>query len=253
MTSAGSSDRRVYGIHSAMAMLLRSPRRIHRVLLARGFHGKRLNRIREQALRLQISVRTVPRATLDRLVQGAQHQGVVLETVVANAKSEQELETEFDHWNNPLILAIDGVLDPRNLGSCLRVADAAGVDAVLVGKSRSAPLSDTVHRTSTGALDSVFLVEVSNLARRLEWLKDRGCWVIGSQLGAESNYPQADFCVPTVLVVGGEEKGLRELTRAKCDLLVSIPMFGSVESLNVGVATGILLYEVRRQRELQDT
>ncbi|MCY3884771.1 MAG: 23S rRNA (guanosine(2251)-2'-O)-methyltransferase RlmB [Gammaproteobacteria bacterium] len=248
MNQSQSTDRRVYGIHSAMSMLQQSPRQIHRVLLAEGFHGNRLKRIREEALRLGIRVSTVPRSTLDRLARGATHQGVLLETVVAQAKSEQEFEQEFEQWKNPFILVMDGVLDPRNLGACLRVAAAAGVDAVLIGKNRSAPLTEVVHRTSTGALDSVFLVQVSNLARRLDWLKDHGCWVVGTQLNASNNYLKADFVSPTVVVVGGEEKGLRQLTRAKCDHLVSIPMFGNVESLNVSVATGILLYEVQRQR-----
>lgn len=248
MNESNSSDRRVYGIHSAMSMLRQSPRQVHRVLLAEGFHGSRLQRIREEALQKRIKVSSVPRSTLDRLARGATHQGVVLETVAAQARSEQEFEQQFGQWENPLILAMDGVLDPRNLGACLRVAEAAGVDAVLIGRNRSAPLSDVVHRTSTGALDSVFLVQVSNLARRLDWLKDHGCWVTGTQLNASSTYLNADFVSPTVLVVGGEEKGLRQLTQTKCDQLVSIPMFGSVESLNVSVATGILLYEVRRQR-----
>lgn len=248
MNTSESNDRRVYGIHSAMSMLRGSPRRIHRVLLAEGFHGNRLQRIREEALRLKVRVSTVPRSTLDRLARGATHQGVVVETVVAEARSEHEFEQAFESWDNPLILAMDGVLDPRNLGACLRVAEGAGVDAVLIGKNRTAPLSDVVHRTSTGALESVFLVQVSNLARRLDWLKERGCWVTGTQLGGSSSYLHADFTSPTVLVVGGEEKGLRQLTRAKCDLLVSIPMYGTVESLNVAVAAGILLYEVRRQR-----
>lgn len=248
MKNSDSNDRRVYGIHSALSIVQGSPRRVHRVLLADGFHGSRLHRIREEAKRQNIRVSTVPRSTLDRLARGATHQGVIVETVVAEARSEQDFEQAFENWDNPLILAMDGVLDPRNLGACLRVAEGAGVDAVLIGKNRSAPLSDVVHRTSAGALESVFVVQVSNLARRLDWLKDRGCWVTGSQLGGTSSYLKADFVSPTVLVVGGEEKGLRQLTRQKCDQLVSIPMYGTVESLNVAVAAGILLYEVRRQR-----
>lgn len=248
MNASKPNDRRVYGIHSAMSVLRQSPERVHRVLLAEGFHGKRLQRIREEALRLKVRVSTVPRSTLDRLARGATHQGVLLETVVTRGRSEQDFEKEFESWKNPLIMAMDGVLDPRNLGACLRVADAAGVNAVLIGKNRTAPLSDVVHRTSSGALDSVFLVQVSNLARRLDWLKDHGCWITGTHLDASKSYLEADFVSPTVLVVGGEEKGLRQLTQTKCDQLVSIPMVGSIESLNVAVAAGILLYEARRQR-----
>ena len=248
MNKPQSEDRRVYGIHSALAVLSGSPRKIHRVLIAEGFHGNRLQRIREEAVRQKIKVSLVPRSTLDRLARGATHQGVILETVVSEARSESDFEKAFESWENPLILAMDGVLDPRNLGACLRVAEGAGVDAVLIGKNRSAPLSEVVLRTSAGALESVFVVQVSNLARRLDWLKDRGCWVTGSQLGGTFSYLQADFISPTVLVVGGEEKGLRQLTRQKCDQLVSIPMHGTIESLNVAVAAGILLYEVRRQR-----
>ena len=248
MNSSTTREDRAYGIHSAMALLRDSPHRVRRVLIAEGYHGKRLQTVRTLAKEGQVTVKSVPRSTLNRVSRGAVHQGIVLEIDAAVAKTEHEFEVAFDQWQMPLILALDGVLDPRNVGACLRTAEGAGVDAVLLGKSRSAPLSDVVHRTSTGALDSVFVVQVANLVRRLDWLKDRGCWVVGTDHSATKTYHEADLNAPTVLVVGGEEKGLRALTLSKCDQLVGIPMFGKVENLNVAVATGILLYEARRQR-----
>ena len=146
-------------------------------------------------------------------------------------------------------MVLDGVLDPRNLGACLRSAEAAGVDAVLLPKRHSAPLSAVARKVASGAAEQLFIVEVSNLARRLQWLKKQGAWLVGAVGEASLGYSSVDLNVPTVLLVGGEEQGLRKLTREACDYLVSIPMHGKVSSLNVSVATGILLFEVLRQRE----
>ena len=248
MTEKRRSDSHVYGIHSAVSMLSTSPRRVRRVLLASGFRGKRLMAVRDLATQNQVRTKIVPRNNLDRIAAGEPHQGVILEIDTFELRTEHEFERAFEEWDAPLILALDGIQDPRNLGACLRTAEGAGVDAVLLTKNRSAPITDVVHRTSTGALDSVFLVGVSNLVRRLDWLKQNGCWVTGTSNDVEVGYTEVDFKVASVLVVGGEEKGMRQLTASKCDHLVSIPMLGDVESLNVAVATGVLLYEAVRQR-----
>ncbi|MCY4143112.1 MAG: 23S rRNA (guanosine(2251)-2'-O)-methyltransferase RlmB [Gammaproteobacteria bacterium] len=248
MMSRPQSSDRVYGIHGATSVLKESPQRVRRVLIADGFHGKRLQAIRTLAKEQRVAVKSVPRSTLNRITDGAPHQGVVLDVDSIVAKTESELQEVFATWQTPLILGLDGVVDPRNVGACLRTAEGAGVDAVLLGRSRSAPLTDTVYRTSMGALESMFVVHVANLARRLDWLKNQGCWIIGSDHSASTSYSDVDLTVPTVIVTGGEEKGLRALTASKCDQIVGIPMLGQIESLNVAVATGVLLYEAIRQR-----
>ena len=245
-----TNEQRAFGVHSALSILRESPERVRRILFAEGYHGKRMKLIRELASGAKVNVKFVPRATLNRISKDSNHQGVVVEFQAVETRSEEELEHAFGKWNVPLILVLDGVQDPRNVGACLRCAEAAGVDAVLLGKNRSAPITDVVHRTSSGAVESLFLVQVSNLARRLDWLKEQGCWIFGTSHAASTTYSTADLTQPSVIVIGGEEKGLRALTVQKCDFLVSIPMFGHVESLNLSVATGVLLYEARRQRSL---
>ena len=161
---------------------------------------------------------------------------------------EAELEARWDTFNNPLILVLDGLEDPRNLGACLRSADAVGVDAVLVPRRHSAPFSAAVRKTASGALESLFVVQVSNLARRLKWLQDQGAWLVGADDSAAAEYTEVDMTVPLVMVLGSEGAGIRRLTKDLCDFVVSIPMAGVVSSLNVSVATGVLLFECLRQR-----
>ena len=143
--------------------------------------------------------------------------------------------------------------DPRNLGACLRSAAGAGVDAVLLPRNRSAPLSSAAFKSASGALSTLFVVGVANLARRLEWLREQGVWVIGTDDQAAQQYTDYDYGSSTLVVVGSEDAGLRSLTKERCDALVSIPMFGNVPSLNVSVASGIVLYECVRQRALQSS
>ncbi len=238
----------VCGIHSAKSMLNSQPDKVRRVLIAENYHGAKLHDIVVQAKKSRIQTKPVPRALLDRMVPDTAHQGVVLEIRSILGHTEAELDSALDGWQNPLILALDSIQDPRNLGACIRTAEGAGVHAVIVGKNRSAPLTSVVHKTSAGALDSIFLVEVANLVRSLSRLKERGCWIVGASDHTEHHYTSTDFREPIVLVVGGEAKGLRRLTAEMCDKLVSIPMYGAIPSLNVAVATGIILFEVKRQR-----
>ena len=238
----------VCGIHSVKSLLTSQPEKVRRVLIADNYHGAKLHEIVVYARKNRIQTKSVPRAFLDRIAPDVAHQGVVLEIRAFRGRSEADLLNSFDGWQSPLILALDSIQDPRNLGACIRTAEGAGVDAVIVGKNRSAPLTGVVHKTSAGALDSIFLVEVANLVRSLSLLKERGCWIVGASDHADLQYTSADFREPTVLVLGGEAKGLRRLTAEVCDQLVSIPMFGTVPNLNVAVATGIMLFEVKRQR-----
>jgi 23S rRNA (guanosine2251-2'-O)-methyltransferase len=239
----------VFGIHAVEALLRSDARRVQRLFVQTDRGDQRIQTILKLASEANVTVEVCPRHRLDRLTHDARHQGVVAETETAELGSEAELELRLPSLAQPpLLLALDGVMDPRNLGACLRSADAAGVGAVLLPKSRSAPLSDVARKAASGAAESLFIVAVSNLVRRLEWLKQHGLWVVGAAGDADVAWSDADLRRPTVLVLGGEGKGLRELTRKTCDQLVSIPMKGGVSSLNVSVATGILLFEALRQR-----
>ena len=240
---------RVYGIHAVEALLRGDVERVERLLVQTERDDARIAALLDLARAAKVPVEICARRQLDRLTQDGRHQGVVAETAQAELGSEAELELRLPAMRQPLLmLALDGVMDPRNLGACLRCADAAGVDAVLLPKRRSAPVSEVARKAASGAAETLFIVQVSNLVRRLEWLKQQGLWVVGAAGDAAAVWNAADLSRPTVLVLGGEGKGLRELTRKTCDQLVSIPMRGGVSSLNVSVATGILLFEAVRQR-----
>ena len=240
---------RVFGIHAVEALLRNDPARVLRLAVQSERSDARVDTIVALARAAQIPIVTQSRKQLDRATHEARHQGVVAETQAAELAGEAEFELRFPTLPTPqLLLALDGVTDPRNLGACLRSADAAGVGAVLLPKSRSAPLSEVARKAASGAAESLFVVSVSNLVRRLEWLKQHDVWVVGASGDGAVAWNAVDLVRPTVLVLGGEGKGLRDLTRKTCDELVSIPMAGAVSSLNVSVATGILLFEAVRQR-----
>jgi 23S rRNA (guanosine2251-2'-O)-methyltransferase len=240
---------RVIGIHAVEALLRNDAGRVLRVCVQAERSDARIDAIVALAKAAKVPIETQPRKQLDRATRDARHQGVVAETRDAELASEAEFELRWPNLAAPqLLLALDGVTDPRNLGACLRSADAAGVGAVLLPKSRSAPLSDVARKAASGAAESLFVVSVSNLVRRLEWLKDRDVWVVGASGDGGAAWTAVDLARPTVLVLGGEGRGLRDLTRRTCDELVAIPMAGTVTSLNVSVATGILLFEAVRQR-----
>ena len=242
--------RYVGGLKQARAVLKRNPKSVRRLLVAENYHGKPLNEIKSLANTHSIRVQTVPRVKLDRLEVPHEHQGVVVEITRFGPHTESEFEQRFTSWENPLILALDTVQDPRNLGACLRTAEGAGVTAVLMGKNRCAPLTDVVDRIATGVLESMYLVQVANLVRTLGWLKEQGCWLTGADDQASALYTKVDYRSSTVIVVGNEGTGLRKLTKDLCDHVVTIPMNGNATSLNVSVATGVLLYEARRQRDI---
>jgi 23S rRNA (guanosine2251-2'-O)-methyltransferase len=240
---------RVHGIHAVEALLRTDAERVERLLVQTDRNDARVETLVELARAANVAIETCPRRQLDRLTHEARHQGVVAETRSAELGSEAELELRLPTLPQPpLLLALDSVMDPRNLGACLRSADAAGVGAVLLPKRRSAPVSDVARKAASGAAEALFIVQVTNLVRRLEWLKAQGLWIVGAAGDATATFSAVDLTRPTVLVLGGEGKGLRELTRKTCDELVSIPMRGSVSSLNLSVATGILLFEAVRQR-----
>jgi 23S rRNA (guanosine2251-2'-O)-methyltransferase len=237
------------GIHAVRVLLSRSPARVRRVLLAGGRDAGRLAELRVLAERCGVSVTTADAAVLERLAEGGRHQGVVAEIEPRAGDPETQLEEALEAAAGPpLLLVLDGVQDPHNLGACLRSADAAGVAAVIVPRDRAAGLTPVVRKVAAGAADAVPLVAVVNLARTLRQLKERGVWLVGTDDAADRSLYQADLGGPLALVLGSEGEGLRRLTRECCDQLVSIPMAGVVESLNVSVAAGVALFEAVRQR-----
>ena len=247
----------VYGMHAVDGLLRRSPRSVQRLWLQSGREDKRVTALLDLARNQGVPVSREPRRVLDAMVDG-RHQGVVAQTRESAGHdepsgtglwSEQRLLQAVEEKSSPvLILVLDGVTDPHNLGACLRSADAAGVDAVVVPKDRSADLNATARKVACGAAETVPFVRVTNISRTLQALKERGVWLYGTAGEAEKSLFESELTGSLALVMGGEGGGLRRLTREYCDFLVRLPMAGSVSSLNVSVATGICLFEVVRQR-----
>lgn len=244
----------VYGIHSVDSLLRQKPETVRLLCVQEGRADKRIAAVQELALNQGITVERRPRKELDDLAQG-RHQGVVARVDVTdsgaanNLWSEAQLLQAIDQKQGAaLILVLDGITDPHNLGACLRSADAAGVDAVIVPKDKSADLTPVVRKVACGAAEVVPFVKVTNITRTLQALQDRGVWLYGAAGESEKTIYDSDLTHSAALVMGAEGKGLRRLTREQCDYLIRLPMAGSVSSLNVSVATGICLFEVVRQR-----
>lgn len=239
----------IYGLHAVQAMLEQSPKRVKRLILQRGRLDARMQAVLELAAAEAIDSDRVLPEELERLAAGGVHQGVVAAVTPSQLWSEEMLGHLLDrHQGVPLLLVLDGVTDPHNLGACLRSADAAGAQAVIIPRDRSASLSPTVRKVACGAAETVPLVAVTNLARTLKQLQQRGLWVVGTAGEAQQLLYQVDLTVPTVIVMGAEGAGMRRLTREHCDYLAKLPMAGGVSSLNVSVAAGICLFEAVRQR-----
>ena len=239
----------IYGLHAVDALLRQQPAQVVRLFVQDGRKDKRIAGILELAGNQGVAVERISREKLDQQVQG-RHQGVVAEVRPGekswDEKGLYQLLDGLDH--PPLILVLDGVTDPHNLGACLRSADAAGVDAVVVPKDNAADLSPVVRKVACGAAEVVPFIRVTNLARALAALKERGIWLYGAAGEAENTIYNSDLRGPAAIVMGAEGDGLRRLTREACDYLIKLPMAGSVSSLNVSVATGICLFEAVRQR-----
>jgi 23S rRNA (guanosine2251-2'-O)-methyltransferase len=240
----------IFGLHAVEAALEKSPETVQELWVDAKRHDKRMARIFELAERAGIKVHTVEKRELDERVPDGRHQGVVASTAAPRVYSESELTRLLDDLSEPpFLLILDGVTDPHNLGACLRSADAAGVQAAITTKDRAASLTPTAIKVASGAAQTVPFVQVTNLARCLRDLKQRGIWLVGLDGQADQTLYQTDLKGPLAIVMGAEGQGLRRLSREECDFLASIPMQGSVESLNVSVATGICLFEAVRQRQ----
>ncbi len=242
----GDDQSLVFGLHAVTHLLRTAPERVLELKLARDRHDQRLQEIVDLALVAGIKPQTVERRVLDQASDGAAHQGTLARIRPRPAAGERELDALLDGLDaagrSPLLLILDGVQDPHNLGACLRTADATGVHAVIAPRDRASGLTATARKVSSGAAETVPFVQVTNLARTLRMLADRGIQRVGTDGEAPLGLFEADLSGPLALIMGAEGKGLRRLTREHCDLLVQLPMAGSVSSLNVSVATGVCLY-----------
>ena len=243
-----SGSQLIYGLHAVQSLLKRHPDRVLELQLAERRDDPRMRAIEALAREHGTKVQRVDAQALHKALGDVAHQGVAAQVLPLDPWSEDELVGALEQVKSPLLLALDGVQDPHNLGACLRTADACGALAVIVPKDRAANLSPVVRKVAAGAAESVPLVTVTNLVRTLKLLKEADLWVTGADGEAPLTASQVDFTGGTVLVMGAEGAGLRQLTRQTCDFMVRLPQLGAVESLNVSVAAGMLLYEVVRQR-----
>jgi 23S rRNA (guanosine2251-2'-O)-methyltransferase len=242
---------RLTGIH-AVREALEAGRAFDRIVIARGRQDTRVEEIVQLARERNVPLRFEDRAQLDRLAGSKDHQGVVALAAARAAATVEDILAAANagagRGQNGLIVLLDGVEDPHNLGAIIRTALAAGAHGVIIPERRSAGLTDTVARASAGALEHLPVAKVTNLAQSMEELKEAGYWLIGLDERADKNYTQADYTSPVGIVLGGEGKGLHDLTRKRCDFVVSLPTTGPVKSLNVSVAAGVVLFEALRQR-----
>ena len=239
----------IFGLHAVSSALKNDAGNIRRLLVERSRQDKRLTELLSLAAKHGVRVEEVNRQALDRFTGGAKHQSVAADYVLAELPGEGPLMDDLAARSGPwLLLVLDGVQDPHNLGACLRSADAAGVDAVICPKDRATGLTPVVMKVAAGAAGRVPLYQVTNLRRTLASLQEAGVWLIGTSDKADQSWAEVDYSSPVAIVMGSEGKGIRRLTAEACDTLVSIPMAGEVSSLNVSVATGVMLFEVVRQR-----
>jgi 23S rRNA (guanosine2251-2'-O)-methyltransferase len=238
-------ENRISGIHAVFEAMASRRIAIERIHIAREAHSGKLQEILQLARERDIPVRKEERSVLDRLANGTVHQGIVAITAAL-------LYADFDALfkrENPLVVVLDGVEDPHNLGAVIRTVEACNASGVLVPERHSAPLSATVVKASAGASAYVPVVRATNLVSAIDELKDRGLWIVGVDAAGTKEWTEFDYTSPIALVLGGEHRGLRRLVREHCDVLVRLPMLGNISSLNISVAAGIVLYEVMRQRK----
>lgn len=238
----------VSGIHAVEAVVKSRPETVARVLFAAGNKNRRLENLKQMVRSASIAFVTLDAAELEARVKAGRHQGVVAELKPGSAGKRISLVEILAANDNPFILILDGIQDPHNLGACLRSADAAGVDAVVIPKRGGVGITDVVRRVSVGAAESVPVISVSNLARTIEDLKNAGVWIWGASEQADVQHWDAELTGPLGLVLGAEGDGMRSLTERSCDALLRIPMAGEVPSLNVSVSAGVVLFEAVRQR-----
>ena len=238
----------IFGIHALDSAIERHPENIVQVVIAKNSRNPRLEDSIQQAQNLGLKVSYESLQYLNKHCK-ERHQGIIALIKVPKLPDESDLKSDISAIDTPFVLILDNIEDPRNLGACLRSADAAGVDAVIIPKHKSAGLTPVAKKTATGAADSLKIYQVTNIVNALEILKDNGLWIAGTDCEGESkSIYQTDLTGALGIVLGNEGKGIRPLVKKHCDFLIHIPMYGTVQSLNVSVATGITLFEAKRQR-----
>lgn len=238
----------LYGIHAVQALLKRDSQRFLDVYLLKRRDNRRLQQLIQQLEQAGIVIKMASRQWLDEKVEGKVHQGIVARVQAGRQFQENDLPALLAQQAAPLLLVLDGITDPHNLGACLRCADAAGVHAVIIPRNRAAPLNATVKKVASGAAETVPLIFVTNLVRTLRLLQEHNVWIVGTADKADHHLYQSKLTGSQALVMGGEGEGMRRLTRKHCNEIISIPMAGAVSSLNVSVAVGVCLFEAVRQR-----
>ncbi len=250
MSDNRSNSETIFGIHAIQAALKTAPHRIRELYVFQGRRDAKVKKIIDAAQSHSIAIRYVDKKQLDALCVG-NHQGLVADIEAGKSLQESDLYPLLENISHtPLVLVLDGVTDPHNLGACLRSADAAGVDAVVIPKDKSVGVNDTVRKVACGAAETVPLIPVTNLVRCIKKMQEAGLWVTGLEGEANGTVYETDLSGPRVIVMGAEGAGMRRLTKETCDSLVNIPMHGHVSSLNVSVATGVVLFETLRQRNI---
>ena len=240
----------IYGVLPVLEALRAENRKIEKIIVADSANEKRLSDVLRTAHLNGVMLQQIPRENLDRLVEkGANHQGIVAFVAAVEYYNTDKLLNEITTAENSLSVILDGVEDPRNLGAILRTVECSGADGVFIPERRAVGLTETVAKSSAGATEYVKVAKVANVNRLIDQLKENNIWVVGASGEAETNYTEWDWKQPSVLVLGGEGKGLHRLTAEKCDVLVKIPLLGNIESLNVSVAAGVILFEAVRQRK----
>jgi 23S rRNA (guanosine2251-2'-O)-methyltransferase len=238
----------IYGLHAIDAVIERAPERLLELWIAETRDDARVRSLSERAEAAGVHVQRAGYEALAKLAGEVAHQGAVAAVRPLKPWDEHDLSAALAAISEPLLLVLDGVTDPHNLGACLRTAEAAGVEALIIPKDRAAVVDGIVRKVAAGAAEFVHVATVTNLARTLGLLKEAGIWVVGMDAEAERSLYEADLKRPLALVLGAEGTGLRRLTRERCDFLVRIPMAGRIGSLNVSVAAGVTLFEAKRQR-----
>ena len=252
-SEAGGANQ-IYGLIPVLEALRAGNHRLEQITIAEGARHDRLRELLDLAKHARVPVHRAPKFALDRSLPGVTHQGVIARTAAATYSDADDLLDELaarvGTTEPPLVLGLDAVEDPRNLGAILRTAECAGVNGVFIPERRAVGLTATVAKTAAGALEHISVARVINLVQLIEQLKRRNIWVIGAAADGSSDYTQWDWTVPSALFLGGEGTGLHRLVRERCDALVRIPLLGRIESLNVSVAAGVILYEALRQRSV---
>ena len=244
------TGRVVYGINAVMALLRRNADRIEQVYLHDHLGAKRTARLQQALMDSGVDIEHTDEMKLESLTGTTKHQGVAAVVEAAAPMSEAEARHYLKALERPLLLVLDGIEDPRNFGAWLRTADAVGVDLVVTARNRNVGFTPAVSKVAAGAAEVQPVAQVGNLARFLEFLKETGIWLVGTDQAAPQPIFEADLTQPVAIVLGSEGRGLRRLTRERCDILAQIPMLGTVDSLNVSVAAGVCLYECLRQRAI---